>query len=428
MKVVHINTYDSGGAAWCAKRIHKALKAEGIDSKMLLARGTASEDVSIAPSCDTYPWSKKFVIRKVQALFCKLHLWPQIEYYQHQLEKVADKEGYYTLPLSNNSELWKHPLVQEADVVHLHWVKDFIDYPSFFKHCNKPIVWTLHDKNPAVGLMHYCSEFFSIPTQMIRLDKRVRMLKRQSILKAKNLHIVAISELMKQICQSSDILKGFPCSLIHNGVDVDIFTQYEKRETRVDIAQKYNCPEILKTDVTVFMFSAFGIWDKNKGLQRVIDALEQANCKNIILIVVGRTSQGEEPQASFPILCTDLIIDQAELSKIYSASDFFIQSSLEETFAQTPLEAMACGTPVISTPVSGALDLIRPFNGVLCSGYSSNDLQKGIQQALSIRYDSREIRDYIVREYNYSKIAKEYISLYFTVACYATQEKKTNNA
>jgi hypothetical protein len=42
----------------------------------------------------------------------------------------------------------KHPLVQEADIIHLHWVANFLDYRSFFKQIQKPIVWTLHDLNP----------------------------------------------------------------------------------------------------------------------------------------------------------------------------------------------------------------------------------------------------------------------------------------
>ena len=49
----------------------------------------------------------------------------------------------------------KSNLVKEADIIHLHWVGDFVDLPSLSKKVNKPIVWTLHDENLFCGIRHY---------------------------------------------------------------------------------------------------------------------------------------------------------------------------------------------------------------------------------------------------------------------------------
>ena len=84
---------------------------------------------------------------------------------------------------------------------------------------------------------------------------------------------------------------------------------------------------------------------------------------------------------------------------------------------------MACGTPVISTPCSGAVDLIRPFNGVICEGYDSSALRDGILKAISQDYDSQKIRDYIIEYFNYNIIAKEYIDLY----CKIQDKLRLNN-
>ena len=73
---------------------------------------------------------------------------------------------------------------------------------------------------------------------------------------------------------------------------------------------------------------------------------------------------------------------------------------------------MACGTPVISTPCSGASDLLRPFNGVLCDGFEPADLVNGIRKALAQKYDRKAIRDYIIENYDYTVIARKYIKLY----------------
>ena len=100
------------------------------------------------------------------------------------------------------------------------------------------------------------------------------------------------------------------------------------------------------------------------------------------------------------------------MSHLYSQADFYIQASYHEAFSQTNLEAMACGTPVISTPCSGASDLLRPFNGVLCDGFEPADLVSGIRKALARKYDRKAIRDYIIENYDYTVIARKYIELY----------------
>jgi glycosyltransferase involved in cell wall biosynthesis len=163
------------------------------------------------------------------------------------------------------------------------------------------------------------------------------------------------------------------------------------------------------------MFSSYVINDKRKGIDRVIDALEKVKNErkiNIALIAVGMTDAIDTPTASFPIHYTGLIKNEFESSRVYSVADYFINASYEEAFAQTPLEAMACGTPVITTPCSGASDLIKPFNGIICNGCCADNLVEGIIRALKIEYDVEAIRQHIIDRYDYSKIAKKYIKLY----------------
>ncbi|TAE46946.1 MAG: hypothetical protein EAY69_07690, partial [Cytophagales bacterium] len=67
---------------------------------------------------------------------------------------LKKKEVQFTFTESAYNIL-SHHLVKEADIIHLHWVAHFLDYASFFKKINKPVVWTLHDKNPLNGGFHY---------------------------------------------------------------------------------------------------------------------------------------------------------------------------------------------------------------------------------------------------------------------------------
>ena len=76
------------------------------------------------------------------------------------------------------------------------------------------------------------------------------------------------------------------------------------------------------------------------------------------------------------------------------------------------MEAMACGTPVIAFPCSGARDLINDKNGVVCEDYTVDALQGGIEKAIKHKFNGEEIRTDLLNRFSYDIIAKQYIELY----------------
>lgn len=76
---------------------------------------------------------------------------------------------------------------------------------------------------------------------------------------------------------------------------------------------------------------------------------------------------------------------------------------------------MACGTPVVSFPCSGAHDLINEQNGIVCSDFTAEALVDGICEAMSRKHDSGAIRESVVARFSYDKIAKQYLELYHEV-------------
>ena len=410
MKILHINTGQSGGAAWCAIRINKALMQEGIDSRMLFAEGNAMpEGIQGAIAVrDEIFWNRNWRLKKIRNQLAKFSWYMDTEKMQKQLDTANKQHLYLHHPLSDYKNIAHHPLVEWADIIHLHWVPDFVDYPTFFREVKKPIVWTLHDKYPTVGVMHYSSRFYPVPDELKGLDLKCRKIKREGVSKARNLNLVAISELMVEECRNSDVLGGFPVTLIHNGVDMDVFHPHKKEDCRKKLG--------LIADAKIFLFSSYLINDPNKGLDRVIDALEKVDVPNKMLVCIGNILTGVAvPEASFPIILTGQLKNQEKIAMYYSAADYFLQSSYEESFGQTVLEAMACGTPVVSTQCGIAPDLIRPFNGVVCNGFDSDAIAIGINEALNKQYDAEKIRQYIVENYQYDIIAKQYIELYKTI-------------
>ncbi len=409
MRVLHINTLQEGGAALCAIRINNALKNEGLETQMLFGEGDhmpQNVDGAIAMP-DKHFWSRSpFLSRLVLWMIGNSPFGMNAEKLQRIFGKASKKYVYFHIPLSNYKNISDHPLVDWADIIHLHWVSGFVDYPTFFRKVNKPIVWTLHDKYPAVGLLHYSSEFFPVPEELKSLDNYCRKIKKESLAEAKNLNLVAISEMMVDICKNSDVLTGFPVTLIHNGIDSSSFKLYNKQLARQELGIAF--------DSKVFLFSSYNIHDLNKGLDRIIEALEQCNISNTILICIGSINM-PMPDTPFPVILTGLINSQDIMSRYYSAADFFLQASYEETFSQTPLESMSCGTPVITFPVSGSKDLINEINGVVCDDFTVDALVNGIKLAMSRNYCREKIRENVINRFSYAKIAKQYIELYKSV-------------
>lgn len=403
MKVLHVVTSSEGGAGLCASRIHKALVHIGVDSKMLFEQGQSGlKDLKVdVAEQDKDFWYSNPLTGKVKHLLNRMPWYWDKEKSDILLSKELSKltlMPYVHHPFSNYKNIAHHPLVEWADIVHLHWVSGFVDYPSFFKKVRKPIVWTLHDMHPSRGLMHFYSPYSILPLELKDTEELFCKRKRRDVKKAAQLHTIAISESMKEEIEASPVLRGFPCTLIHNGVDTAIFKPSKK-----------------KAQSNSFLFSAYDIWENRKGLQRVIDALEKVELSQKELIVVGGNASRMRPQASFPVTVKGFVADPVELSRIYSEAGYYINASYEEAFAQTPLEAMACGTPVISTPCSGANDLIRPFNGVICNGYDIDALAMGIRQAMNTSFDSNVIRQYIIDNFEYSIIAEQYKSVYESI-------------
>lgn len=407
MRVLHINTLQHGGAAQCVFRLSNALIREGVDSRVLIAEGdTLPEGVRGAVARqDRHFWNNHRLLRRIKDRLARLGVWlVRAEKMQEQLRRLNTPYLCRHQPLSLYRNIARHPLVEWADVIHLHWVADLVDYPTFFREVQKPLVWTLHDKYPAEGVQHYTSSFYPLPEHLRAFDALCRTIKRRGVARARNLSLVAISEPMAAVCRQSDVLREFPMTLIHNGVDTTIFRPYDKRAVREELG--------LDQDARIFLFSSYILYDSNKGLDRLLRALEQTAVPRLVLVCVGKADNGQLPATSVPVVQTGLLTSQTTMAKYYAAADYFVQCAYEESFGQTVLEAMACGTPVVSTPCGIAPELVRPFNGVMCRGYGPDAIAQGIAEALATSYDAQAIRQYIVDHYRYELIAQQHIGLY----------------
>ena len=96
--------------------------------------------------------------------------------------------------------------------------------------------------------------------------------------------------------------------------------------------------------------------------------------------VVGDGPDLEMLKKKYPSVCFNGFKRGVELAEYLAASDVFVFPSLTDTFGLVRLEAMACGVPVASFPVTGPIDVV--INGK--TGILDQDLQAATLQALEL--------------------------------------------
>lgn len=409
MKILHITTNDFMGAGWCVLRIHRALLSQGVDSKVLVAN-KHSRDYRVyemKPNCSSArhkPHNK--YLRKIYTFFYLLGFFKTKSERASQLANNVkwNTAATWYAPITDY-DLLQSELVKEADIIHLHWIAGFVDYESFFKGINKPIVWTLHDENIALGGFHFTRDKRYNYECCKQLEDNYARIKQKALSQVKDLHIVALSDMMQQFIESQPFLSNRPLHRIYNSVDCDVYRMQSQTVSRSVLG--------IPVDAVVFVFCAYRLYDERKGLRDLIKAIEAlANDKIAILCIGG----GEMPtETTVPTFFTGEVESDRLMSFVYSAADYFAMPSYQEVFAQTPLEAMACGLPVVAYPCSGTSDLISDFNGVVCSDFTVEAFKEGMQKLMETKYDKNRIRNHIIEHFTPQHIAGQYIDLYQTV-------------
>ena len=110
-------------------------------------------------------------------------------------------------------------------------------------------------------------------------------------------------------------------------------------------------------------------------------------------------------------------VDQHNLPPYYNAADALVMPSHYESFGMVALEALACGCPVVATPVGAVDSLIRTAQaGCIVPDSSPRSLADGIQSIISDRSipSAVEIRQSVL-EFSWSKVTSAIIAEYESV-------------
>lgn len=397
MRVLHINTSDTGGAGKAVIRLMNGLLDTNIANDLLVLYNYQQHPHIHKFSPDTNTLFKKLQF----SLKYRLHQYSQkkaLNGKNQDYEVFSFPESLYNIP--------SHPLFQQADIIHLHWVAGFVDYPSFFRHCNKPIVWTLHDLNPFTGGFHYEGDYLNNKEEYAQLDNKIRNTKYKSLKNTHNLQVISPSSWMQEVAQKKNFFNRFQQSHIPNGINLNVYKPLDKAKAR----KKLGLPD----NKRVLIFLAENINNKRKGFELLSKALKHVAPEGNLILLVGNH---HNISLDFPHHKLNYIDNDHRIAETYACADACIVPSLEDNLPNTMLESLACGIPVVAFDTGGIPDMVVPYEtGLLASEKNHKMLGEKINEILhdpQLRATlGQNARKKALTEFSIDLQTKSYIEIY----------------
>jgi glycosyltransferase involved in cell wall biosynthesis len=310
------------------------------------------------------------------------------------------------------------------DIVHIHNIHGYyINIRILFDYLSsvgKPVIWTFHDCWSFTGHCSYfdavncyrwktecfdCPNRLGYPTSWIIDNSTKNYYQKKALFtKLMSLNLVAPSQWIANHLSHS-FLNKYPITIINNGIDLDRFKPVSPELAR----NKYN---LQGKNIILGVASK---WDKRKGLADFVKLRSKlASTIQIILVGLSPWQIRNLPNGILGIDRTESIEDLVEL---YSAADVFVNPTYIENFPTTNLEALSCGTPVITYDAGGSAETISNKCGLVVSKGNIDYLFKSVQEILAKgkTYFQKSCRSRAEEMYDKDERLMEYIKLYDSV-------------
>jgi len=303
------------------------------------------------------------------------------------------------------------------DIIHLHNIHGFyLNIEILFRYLavfDKPVVWTLHDCWAFTGHCAYfdyaqcdkwrigcgaCPQKKSYPVSWL-FDHSLESWKRKRELFTivRNMHIVTPSQWLADLVKHS-FLKDYPVEVIHNGIDLDVFqptdSSFREKNTLQD---------------KFIILGVASSWGRRKGLSYFLQLANDLDEKfRIVLVGLTHKQKANLPQSIIGVTRTNNV---KELAELYSAADVFVNPTLEDNFPTVNLEALACGTPVITFNTGGSPEALDDACGI---GVDKGNVDELVAAIINISNHGILQQSCISRVNKFDKQAKfmAYIDLY----------------
>ena len=271
----------------------------------------------------------------------------------------------------------------QPDILHLHILHSWcVNLPLLFRYIRKydiKVVWTMHDCWAFTGQCpHFtmakcdkwkdgcysCPQYRQYPQSYVDRTRFMWKKKKAWFTGVKDMTIVTPSHWLARLVRES-FLGDYPVKVIHNGIDLSIFKPRASM-----FRQKYHCNE-----KKILLGVSFD-WGKRKGLDVFIELAKRLP-DSYQIVLVG-TDEAIDQQLPDEIITIHNTQNQQELSEIYSAADLLINPTREDTYPTINMEALACGTPVLTFSTGGSPESIDDSCGAVVTCDDIDSLEKEV--------------------------------------------------
>ena len=225
-----------------------------------------------------------------------------------------------------------------------------------------------------------------------------------------DLTIVTPSEWLKDKVQQS-FLREYPVVVVPTGIDLTQFYPYT--ETLTDDNLIYRIKNRLSLRNKTIILGVANPWRERKGLlQFHLLAKTLSDRYAIILVGLNDKQIADLPDGVTGLSRTD---SPEELAALYSMADVYVNLTLEDTFPTTNLEALACGTPVVTYKAGGSPESIDETCGETVDRNSVQGVVAAIEKIMSSKGENYTVEKCLRRAQLYSKEYRflEYIQLVY---------------
>lgn len=164
----------------------------------------------------------------------------------------------------------------------------------------------------------------------------------------------------------------------------------------------------------ILILGVSNIWSNDKGLADFITLSKNPN--NVVVLVGMSEAQVKEYSSSTYKDCNLIPIqrthNQYELAMLYSLADVYVNPTYADMFPTVNLEALACGTPVITYRTGGSPEAMDYKTGVVVEQGDINALADAIRSMKEHPLSSADCRTRAEEHFDKEKCFEKYIELY----------------
>lgn len=370
MKVLQINaTCGVGSTGKICAEISRLLTARGIENRVLYASGTSDLSTGIRYANDRYI--------KLQALRARLS--GRYGFHAHLATRrlLAELERF------------------APDVVHLHNLHNhncnIEALLAYLKKRQIRVIWTFHD---CWAFTAYCPYFDMVActqwkTACTRCPQRRRFSwffdrsrelyrRKREAMTGLDLTVVTPSEWLAELVRQS-FLQAYPVRVIHNGIDLAVF-----RPMQGHVRERYG----IRKDCFLLLGVAFG-WEARKGLDVFLSLARRLEPEHYQIVLVG-TDDAVDAQLPDGVISIHRTQDQRELAELYSAADLLVDPTREENYPTVHMEAIACGTPVLTFRTGGCAEMLTEATGAVVERNDVDAMEREIRRICAERPFTKE--------------------------------------